>query len=121
MIPLPIAGLAVLFALSIAVSASQVWKIFQGRIESPLAWVLAWLVISVVTMFGLSLMRDWARRAAIASLILVALWALGAAALYIAAGHPWMALSMTFSTLLPVVSIRYLRRPVVKALFEAKG
>ena len=120
MVPLPIAGLAVLFALIAALSASEVWKILQGRVDGSPVWALAWLVISFVTMCGLSLMRPWARRAAIVGLIFMALWGLGVAALYIAARQPWMALAMTFSTLLPVGSIRYLRRPLVKALFEAK-
>jgi len=121
MVPLPIAGLAVYFALIAAYSAASAWKIVQGRADGSLAWALACLAVSVVTMLGLSLMRPWARRTAVFGLMFMAMLALAAAASCIAGSRPGMALAMTLSTLIPAISIRYLQRPLVKTFFEAKA
>ena len=117
MIPWPIALIAVLFAIVAAVSAASVCKIASGAVHHPVLWPAAWLALSTAVICGLVLLRPWARRAAVLGLILMTLLGLAVASLLVLAGRPGAALAATVITAVFLVTIRYLRRPGVKAYF----
>jgi hypothetical protein len=118
MVPWPIALLSLWFAGLAALSGSMVWKIATGAMNRSMLWPVAWWGLSTATMFGLALLKPWARSLAIVGLLWVMLVALILSGSFILAGQPWSALLATMSAGLPLVIIRYLRRPVVKAYFS---
>lgn len=117
MVPWPIAFLSLAYAVLATVAAASCWKILNGIIVRPLSISLAWLVLATTVMIGLPLLKDWARRMAIASSILLALTTLAFAATLVASRHPAGALLATLGAGIHVIVIRYLRRPVVRAQF----
>ncbi len=121
MIPWPIALLALFYGVNATVSAATAWKIVFGAVDRPLLWPLAWLAVSAGAMFGLALLRPWGRVLAITGLVLIAVVALTYAGLFVMAGRPLAGLAATGLAGVQVVVIRYVRRPMVKALFTHKA
>ena len=119
MVPWPIALLTLFYGAVAAASAATVWGICCGRSHQPLPWALAWLGFSASTMCGLPLFKSWARRLAVFGSILMVALILAIAALLAMHGHPIGALAATLASAIHVLIIRYLRRPVVRACFEA--
>lgn len=119
MVPWPIAWLSLLYGVLAAASAATVWKIAVGTIERALIWPVVWLGLSVFTMCGLALLKPWARGLAILGLALIMVVLLAMAGLFAVSAHPWGALFTALLAGVPVIMIRYLRRPVVKAYFTA--
>ncbi len=117
MIPLPIALIAVFYAFVTAVSTVVVWRVLIGASTQLVVWPLAWTAVSVTAMYGLALLRPWGRAAAVWGFFGLTLMTIGASAGLIVVGEPGWGLLVTFTTVLYVLGIRYLRRPVVKALF----
>ena len=119
MVPWPIAVLSLVYGVIAAASAATAWRISAGLIDRPIIWPVAWLSLSVAAMCGLALLKPWARTLAIVGLVLIALVALAVAGLFIVAARPWVALLVTLGAGIPLVMVRYLRRPTVKAFFVA--
>lgn len=118
MIPWPIALLTLFYGLIAAASGAMVWKILAGSSRQPLLWALAWLAVSGGVMCGLPLLKPWARRLAIFGSVVLTALTLSVAALFIMASRPLAALVITLGAGLHVVTIRYLRRPAVRAWFN---
>lgn len=118
MIPWPIALLSLGFGLLTAVSGAAVCRVFLGAVSRPLLWPAAWFALSAASMCGLALLKSWARTLAIAGLAWIALVELSWAVLFVAASRPGGALLAALGAGIPMVLIRYLRRPQVKAFFE---
>ncbi len=121
MLPWPIAVLSLVYGVIAAASAATAWRISAGLIDRPIIWPVAWLALSVAAMCGLALLKPWARTLAIIGLALIALVALAVAGLFILGARPWVALLVTLAAGVPLVMVRYLRRPTVKAFFVADG
>ncbi len=117
MVPWPIAVLSLVYGVIAAASAATAWRISAGLIDRPIIWPVAWLALSVAAMCGLALLKPWARTLAIVGLALIALVALAVAGLFIVAARPWVALLVTLGAGIPLVMVRYLRRPTVRAFF----
>lgn len=117
MVPWPIAVLSLVYGVMAAASAAMVWKITLGIVERPIIWPMGWLSLSVAAMCGLALLKPWARGLAIVGLALIALVTLAVAGLFILSARPWIALLTTLGAGVPLVMIRYLRRPTVRAFF----
>ena len=117
MIPWPIALLALFYGVVAAMSAANLWKILVGVSDKPIAWALVWLVLSAGAMCGLALLQSWGRRFAVWTSSLLTASTLAASALLVAAGRPGAGLAVTLSAAFHLLVIRYLTRPLVKALF----
>ena len=118
MIPWPIALLSLFYGMLMAVSATSVWQVLTGVVHKPLTFQVVWLILSGAAMLGLPLRQVWGRWFAILSAWLVTVSILAIAAWLILAGSPGWGLAAGFGTVVPLVAIRYLRRPAVKAYFE---
>ena len=118
MVPWPVALLTIFYGVLAAASAATVWKIATGVVARPIGWPLAWLALCAAVMCGLPLLRPWGRQLAILASVLLVLVTLATAGLIVMAGRPLAALLATLSAVVPVVTIRYLQRPAVKAYFR---
>ena len=119
MIPLPIALLALLYGVVAATSGAALWQVVIGRSAQSFVWPSLWLTLSSGAMCGLALLRSWGRRMAVWTSALLTATTLATAALFVSAGRPGLALVVTFSVICHVLAIRYLQRPIVRALFAA--
>ena len=117
MVPWPIALLTLFYGMLATISLGMVWRIVTGASRQPLGWALLWLGLSAGVMCGLPLLKPWARTLAVFGSVVMMVLLLLIAALLINAGHPVGALGTTFGAGIHVVIIRYLRRPIVRALF----
>ena len=120
MVPWPIALLAAVYAVLATAAAASVWRIVNGTSQQSLLWAVGWLGFSVATMCGLALVKSWARTLAVWGFVALALLTLALAGQLIGTGRPVGALITALMAGLHVLAIRYLRRPVVKALFQAQ-
>ena len=118
MIPWPIALLTLFYGILAASSGASLWKIVIGASRQPFLWPLMWLAVSVGAMCGLALLRPWGRRLAIWASALLMVATLAVSALLVSAGRPVIGLMVALSASCHVMVIRYLQRPIVKALFE---
>jgi len=118
MVPLPIALLSLFYAVIATLSVAAVWRILNGASQQPLPWAVGWLIVSVGAVCGLPLLKSWARVLAIVGAVGLSLAFLAHAALLVAAGRPLLGLGATLTTSVPMIVIRYLRRPAVRALFR---
>ena len=117
MVPTPIALLTLFYGCLAAMSASTVWRVMSGASQQSLLWAAGWLALSAGAMCGLPLLRPWARTLAIAGLAGFSLVLLAHAAALVMAGRPLIGLGATLTASMPVLVIRYLRRPIVRAYF----
>ena len=117
MVPWPVALLTLFYGVIAAASSATVWNILSGRAQASVAWPMAWLAMSGGAMCGLPLLKPWGRALAITVSILLTLVTMSIAGLLVAAHHPLAALAATGSSLMHVITIRYLQRPSVKAFF----
>ena len=117
MVPWPIALLAVFYALIATASAASVWRIISGMSHQALGWPLGWLAASSAAVYGLVLLRSWARRLALIGFIALCVIALAVAGLSVTSGAPVGGLLSTLIAGGYVVAIRYLQRPSTKAYF----
>ena len=118
MIPWPIALLTLFYGCLAAMSAATAWRVMTGASEQSLVWAVGWLALSAGAMCGLPLLRPWARTLAIAGLAGFSLVLLAHAAGLVMAGRPLVGLGATMTASMPVLVIRYLRRPTVRACFQ---
>ena len=117
MIPWPIALLALFFAVIATASGASVWKVVTGVSKQPVVWPLGWLALSASAMYGLALLKPWARTVGIIGFWALAAVTLGIAGIMVATGRPWSGLFATVIAGSYVLAIRYLQRPVTKAYF----
>ena len=117
MVPWPIALLTLFYGFLSAISAAAVWKIAHGTLSRPIIWPALWLAVSATLMFGLPLLKPWARTLAIAGSWALALMTLAYAGLLAVAGQPGLALAGGFLAGTHFIIIRYLKRPETKAYF----
>ena len=117
MVPIPIALLALFYAVIATASAVSLWKVVSGASHQSFLWPLGWLALSVSAMYGLALLKPWARTVAIISFVALTTVALGVAGLMVATGRPLGGLFSTVIVGFYVLSIRYLQRPSVKRYF----
>ena len=117
MVPWPIALLTLFYAVVATLSASAVWKIAAGIVARPIVWPVLWLGLSSGVMFGLPLLKPWGRGLAIVASVAMALTTLAVAGLLVSTGRPVGGLLAAFGAGLHILVVRYLRRPVIKALF----
>lgn len=118
MIPWPIALLSLFYGVLATVSVGMVWRIVAGTSRQSLIWALLWLGLSAGVMCGLPLLKAWARTLAVFGSVVMMVLMVMIAALLIGAGHPVAALLTTFGAGMHMIIIRYLRRPLVRQLFE---
>ena len=118
MVPWPIALLTIFYGAIASLSAATVWRAVSGASDRPLIWPAMWLALSAGIMFGLPLLKVWARRLAIVASVLLMLSTLGVAGRIVMAGRPLVGLAATVGAAVHVIVIRYLQRPAVKAYFE---
>jgi len=119
MIPWSIGLLALFYGIAAAVSAASAWRAVIGASPQALVWPMIWLGVSVSAMLGLVLMRPWARVVAVWGFTGLIAMTLSLAAALVTTGRPGLALLTTLGAGLYVLAIRYLRRPTVKAWFQA--
>ena len=119
MVPWPIGILTLFYGVIAAASAATAWKVVIGASQQPLSWPLLWLALSGGIVYGLPLLRAWARTLAIAGSALLMLSSLAVAGRIIMAGHPLAGLLATLGAGVHGIVIRYLTRPHVKAWFAA--
>ena len=117
MIPWPVALLTLFYAVVATLSAATVWRVAAGVVARPLIWPVLWLGLSSGVMFGLPLLKPWGRGLAIVASVAMVLMTLAIAGLLVAAGRPVGGLLATFGAGVHILAVRYLRRPVIKALF----
>ena len=118
MIPIPIALLALFYAVIAAASGVSVWRVVIGASRQSILWPAGWLALSLSAMFGLALLKPWSRSVAIIGFSALCAVTLGVAGLMVAGGHPGTGLMATFIVGFYVLAIRYLQRPSVKTYFE---
>ena len=117
MIPVPIALLALFYAVIATMSGVSVWNVVTGTSRQPIVWPLAWLALSASAMYGLALLKSWGRPVAIIGFVALAVVTLSFAGLLVAGRHAGEALLTTFTAGLYVLAIRYLQRSSIKAYF----
>ena len=117
MVPWPIALLTIFYGAIASLSAATVWQVVSGTGGRALIWPAMWLALSAGVMFGLPLLKAWARRLAIVASVLLMLSMLGVAVRVVMAGRPLIGLVATVGAAVHVIIIRYLQRPAVKAYF----
>ncbi len=117
MVPVPIAMLSLGYGILAAVAGTAVWKVLIGSVAGNMLWPASWLVLSLVSACGLALLKPWARTLAIVGFVLITLVILSLAGVLITSGRPVGALAAAIGTGVPLLAIRYLRRPVVRELF----
>ena len=117
MIPIPIALLALFYAVIAAASGAAVWRVVTGTSTQSILWPAAWLALSLSAMFGLALLRPWSRSVAIIGFAALCAVTLGVAGLMVAGGRPGAGLMATLIVGFYVLAIRYLQRPSVKTYF----
>ena len=121
MVPWPIALLSLGFGLLAASSGAMACRIVLSGASQPLIWPAAWFALSATAMCGLALLKPWARTLAVVGLIWIVVVELSWADLFIAAGRPGGALLAAFGAGIPLLLIRYLQRPVVRAYFGTEA
>ena len=117
MIPVPVALLSLFYAVITAMSGVSVWKVVTGASHQSILWPLAWLALSASAMYGLALLKPWARTVGIIGFWALAAVTLGIAGIMVATGRPWSGLFATVIAGSYVLAIRYLQRPSVRAHF----
>lgn len=117
MVPVPIAMLSLGYGILAAMAGTSIWKVLIGSVEGNVLWPAAWLVLSLVSACGLALLKPWARTLAIVGFVWITLVILSLAGVMIASGRPVAALAAVIGTGVPLLAIRYLRRPIVRELF----
>jgi hypothetical protein len=117
MVPVPIALLALFYAVIATMSGVSVWKVATGVSHQSLIWPLGWFALSASAVYGLALLKSWGRTVAIIGFIALATVTLSFAALLVAGRQAGAALLTTFTAGLYVLGIRYLQRPAIKAYF----
>ncbi len=117
MVPWPIALLTMFYGAIASLSAATMWRVVSGASDRPLIWPSIWLALSAGVMFGLPLLKAWARRLAIVASVLLMLSTLGVAGRIVMAGRPLIGLLATVGAAIHVIVIRYLQRPAVRAWF----
>ena len=115
MVPWPIALLAIFYAC--IASSSALMLVQAGRGIS--AWPAAWGALSALLVWGLVMMKPWARRLAVWSSAAMTLAALLNALMAVipTPPNPKLALAATGIAGLQLVIIRYLTRPRVRSWF----
>lgn len=117
MIPVPVALLALFYAVIATMSGVSAWNVVTGASHQSIVWPLAWLALSASAMYGLALLRSWGRTVAIIGFVALAVVTLSFAALLVAGRQAGAALLTTFTAGLYVLGIRYLQHPLVKTYF----
>ena len=117
MIPIPVALLALFYAVIATMSGVSAWKVVTGASRQLIVWPLAWLALSASAMYGLALLKAWGRPVAIIGFVALAVVTLSFAGLLVAGRHAGEALLTTFTAGLYVLAIRYLQRSSIKACF----
>jgi len=117
MVPWPIALLTMFYGAIASLSAATMWRVVSGASDRPLIWPAIWLALSAGIMFGLPLLKAWARRLAVIASVLLMLSTLGVAGRIVMAGRPLVGLVATVGAAVHIIVIRYLQRPVVRAWF----
>ena len=117
MLPVPIALLALFYAVIATMSGVSAWKVVTGASRQSILWPVAWLALSASAMYGLALLKPWARTVAIIGFVALAVVTLSFAALLVAGRQAGAALFTTFTAGLYVLGIRYLQRPITKTYF----
>ncbi len=118
MVPWPIALLALWYGALATSSAAMVWKILTGQLHQSLLWATVGFVFSGATMYGLVLLKSWARRLAVSvscGMIALLLFVAGLLVMY---GRPLGGILVAVAAGLHVMIIRYLQRQTVKAHFS---
>jgi hypothetical protein len=117
MIPWPIALLALFYAALGALAAASAWQIVSGVASRPLWPQALWLIVSMGAVCGLPLLKSWGRWCALVGALWLAATIVAVAAWFIAMRAPLQGLIAGLSTVVPLVVVRYLTRPKVKAWF----
>ena len=117
MIPWSIALLTLWYGIVAVCSAVTVWNMLAGVRPQSALWPLAWFTLSAGATIGLPLLKPWGRTCAIITSVLLILTTLAVAGLFVRAGKPGEGLLIALATAVPLLTIRYLQRPVVKAYF----
>ena len=117
MVPWPIALVTLYIGVIATVSAAVVFKIVSGASHRSLVWSLVWFGVSLGVVCGLPLLKAWALHLAVVELVCVTVVMLAVAGLLAMSGRPVGGLLATLGVSVPLVAIRYLRRPSVKAWF----
>ncbi len=121
MVPWPIALVTLYVGVIATLSAAMVFRIVSGTSTRSLVWPLAWLGVSLGVVCGLPLLKSWARHLAVVELVCVTVVMLAVAGGLVMSGRPVGGLLATLGVSVPLVAIRYLRRPSVKAWFGEAG
>jgi hypothetical protein len=117
MVPWPIALLALLYAVIATASAVSVWRVMSGASAQPLLWPVAWLTLSASAVYGLALLKPWARTVTLIGFVALSVVTLGVAGVMVATGRPLGGLFATVIVGFYVLAIRYLQRPSVRTYF----
>ena len=117
MIPVPIALLALFYAVIAAASGVSVWRVVIGASRQSILWPAAWLALSLCAMFGLALLKPWSRTVAIIGFSALCAVTLGVAGLMVASHRPIGGLIAALFSGMYLLGIRYLQRPSTKAYF----
>ena len=121
MIPWPLAALSVLYGLLAFLSAVRLVECIAQQSSAGIVWTVLWLVIASGACIGLPAQKEWGRRFAVVGAALFTVAAIiGAVVLVVRVPpHPQQALLETVLAGVALIIIRYLRRPVIKAQFQA--
>ncbi|MBI4004284.1 MAG: hypothetical protein HY353_04610 [Candidatus Omnitrophica bacterium] len=117
MIPVPIALLALFYAVIAAASGAAVWRVVIGTSTQSILWPAGWLTLSLSAMFGLALLKPWSRSVAIIGFAALCAVTLGVAGLMVATQRPIGGLIAALFSGMYLLGIRYLQRPSTKAYF----
>lgn len=121
MIPWPIALLSLFYAAIATLAGATVYRILTGAAERQLLWQALWLVSAGGAALGLALLKPWGRKLAMwTSLALMAVLLAFAGLLAVPAQEPGWGLLVACVAGMQYLAVRYLRRPMVKAWFEAE-
>jgi hypothetical protein len=120
MIPWPIALLSLFYAAIATLAGATTYQILTGAAQRQLLWQVLWLICAAGAALGLALLKPWGRTLAIwTSLALMAVLLAVAGLLAAPAQEPGLGLVVACTAGLQYLAVRYLRRPSVKAWFEA--
>ena len=120
MIPWPLAALSMLYGSLAFLSAVHLMTCLAQRDVVSSIWLVLWLAVTAGACIGLPGQKEWGRRCALAGALLFLVTAIVVAfmALLVSPPQPRVALTVTLLAGAPMIILRYLRRPVVKAQFQ---
>ena len=109
-----------LYGLLAFLSAVHLTTCLAQRDLLSVVWTLLWLAVTAGACIGLPGQHEWGRRCAVAGAIAFLIAAMVAAlmAIFTAPPRPQAALTATLLAGVPLIILRYLRRPIIKAQFK---